>query len=175
MTNNADPDQLASLEANWSGSTLFAKTGHVIFSKRRVYFSKKACCGVIIRSTSEKWETINTFWLTHLSLAFHNIWSGSTLFALNTGISIKYGYNKNYPDTPSIENELVKRFKVEDSTRHKWVKKMPICSYGICMWRWWVGKRDERETLKHCDTSTSFIIVPSNILVSCIQLKQEKY
>ena len=29
MTNSADPDQLASLEANWSGSTLFAKTGHI--------------------------------------------------------------------------------------------------------------------------------------------------
>ena len=28
MTNSADPDQLASSEANWSGSTLFAKTGH---------------------------------------------------------------------------------------------------------------------------------------------------
>ena len=28
MTNIADPDQLAS-EANWSGSTLFAKAGHV--------------------------------------------------------------------------------------------------------------------------------------------------
>ena len=31
MTNRADPDQLAS-----SGSTLFAKTEHVLFSKRRV-------------------------------------------------------------------------------------------------------------------------------------------
>ena len=27
MANSADPDQLASSEANWSGSTLFAKTG----------------------------------------------------------------------------------------------------------------------------------------------------
>ena len=36
MTNSADPDQLASEEANWSGSTLFAKTGHVVLSKRRV-------------------------------------------------------------------------------------------------------------------------------------------
>ena len=36
MTNSADPDQLAFEEANWSGSTLFAKTGHVVFSKRRV-------------------------------------------------------------------------------------------------------------------------------------------
>ena len=31
MTNSADPDQLAS-----SGSTLFVKAGHVVFSKRRV-------------------------------------------------------------------------------------------------------------------------------------------
>ena len=29
MTNSADPDQLASEEANWSGSTLFAKGGHI--------------------------------------------------------------------------------------------------------------------------------------------------
>ena len=36
MTNSADPDLLASSEANWSGSTLFAKTGHVVLSKRRV-------------------------------------------------------------------------------------------------------------------------------------------
>ena len=28
MTNSADQDQLASSEANWSGSTLFAKKGH---------------------------------------------------------------------------------------------------------------------------------------------------
>ena len=40
MTNSADPDQLASSEANLSGSTLFAKTGHVVISKRRVKVSK---------------------------------------------------------------------------------------------------------------------------------------
>ena len=44
MTNSADPDQLASSEANWSGSTLFAKTGHVVFSKRRVNYSY--ACGL---------------------------------------------------------------------------------------------------------------------------------
>ena len=32
MTNSADPVQLA----NWSVSTLFAKTGHIMFSKKRV-------------------------------------------------------------------------------------------------------------------------------------------
>ena len=29
MAHSADPDQLASSEANWSGSTLFAKAGHI--------------------------------------------------------------------------------------------------------------------------------------------------
>ena len=29
MANSADPDQLASSEASWSGSTLFAKVGHI--------------------------------------------------------------------------------------------------------------------------------------------------
>ena len=29
MTNSADPDQLASSEANWSGSKLFEKAGHI--------------------------------------------------------------------------------------------------------------------------------------------------
>ena len=36
MANSADPDQLASEEANWSGSTLFVKAVHVVFSRRRV-------------------------------------------------------------------------------------------------------------------------------------------
>ena len=29
MANSVDPDQLASSEANWSGSKLFAKTGYI--------------------------------------------------------------------------------------------------------------------------------------------------
>ena len=29
MANSLDPDQLASSEANWSGSTLFAKKGYI--------------------------------------------------------------------------------------------------------------------------------------------------
>ena len=29
MENNEDPDQLASEEANWSGSSLFAKAGYI--------------------------------------------------------------------------------------------------------------------------------------------------
>ena len=30
MANSADPDQLASSEAKWSGSTLFAKAGYIL-------------------------------------------------------------------------------------------------------------------------------------------------
>ena len=30
MTNSADPDQLASSEANWSGSTLFVMTEYIL-------------------------------------------------------------------------------------------------------------------------------------------------
>ena len=29
MTNSADPDQMASEKANWSGSALFAKAGYI--------------------------------------------------------------------------------------------------------------------------------------------------
>ena len=45
MANNADPDQLASSEANWSGSTFFAKQGIFGFSRTRVKkprYEKKA-------------------------------------------------------------------------------------------------------------------------------------
>ena len=33
MTNSADPDQLASAEANWSEYTLFAKAGYIQFQQ----------------------------------------------------------------------------------------------------------------------------------------------
>ena len=33
MANSVDTDQLASSEANWSGSTLFAKTGYIPVQK----------------------------------------------------------------------------------------------------------------------------------------------
>ena len=36
LANSADPNQLASSEANWSGSTLFAKAGYIGFSRTRV-------------------------------------------------------------------------------------------------------------------------------------------
>ena len=76
--------------------------------------------------------------LTHLSLASHKgdtdkqcrprsdapecgVWSGATLFALNSEISMKYDNNKNQPDIPYKGNGPVQRVRVEESTRHKWV------------------------------------------------------
>ena len=44
MSNSADPGQLASEEANWSGYTLFAETGHDVFSKRRDKRSQTEQC-----------------------------------------------------------------------------------------------------------------------------------
>ena len=38
MANSADPDQLASSDANWSGSTLFAKTGYIWVQQDKVKF-----------------------------------------------------------------------------------------------------------------------------------------
>ena len=40
MTNSADPDQLASEEPNWSGSSLFAKAGHIQVQQDRVNDNK---------------------------------------------------------------------------------------------------------------------------------------
>ena len=37
MANNADPDLLASSEANWSGSTVFAKVGYIRVQQDKGY------------------------------------------------------------------------------------------------------------------------------------------
>ena len=37
MANSVDPDQLAS-QANWSGSTLFAKAGYIRFQQDQGYY-----------------------------------------------------------------------------------------------------------------------------------------
>ena len=50
MANSADPDQLASSEANWSGSTLFAKQGISGLSRTRVKIvvSKYLCDSFLV-------------------------------------------------------------------------------------------------------------------------------
>ena len=56
MTNSADPDQLASEEANRSGSTLFAKTEHVVFSKRRVNSPQKCMVDTYNHTLPKYWD-----------------------------------------------------------------------------------------------------------------------
>ena len=72
--------------------------------------------------------------LTHLSLASHKrdigkqcrprsdatergVWSESTLFALNAGISVNHCDNKNQPDNPSFRNGRIERVKVGEFTQ----------------------------------------------------------
>ena len=75
MTNSADPDQLASSEANWSGSTLFAKTGHVVFSKRRVKIQSESD---MIRINRKGRGSVYDFWKIPIQyLIFTTLWAYS--------------------------------------------------------------------------------------------------
>ena len=84
MANSADPDQLISSEANWSGSTLFAKAGH-IWVQQDKGFKKKDQIGLF------KWclcdDIFSDFlyksiWIASISLSKHMllvlIWIAST-------------------------------------------------------------------------------------------------
>ena len=112
---------------------------------------KKDMACTILRLLSGKGSTVNTAffleqsYLTHLSLSSHKrdtdkqrrprsdaaergVLSGSTLFALSSDNSLKYGNNKNQPGTTDIRNEPVQRLMVEESIRHKWVKEDAWCA-----------------------------------------------
>ena len=101
---------VTSSEANWSGSTLFAKTGHVVFSKRGVNSGGvliSNCLKIGILPYYKCWGR-----LTHCSLetskrvidkqcrhrsdaAFCGVWSGSSLFANNSTI-FSLGISKSH-------------------------------------------------------------------------------
>ena len=74
MANSADPDQLASSEANWSGSALFAKTLHDMFSKRRaknpwkIYQGYQNPLNVFYATNFEEVGRAYCFWLVRLSV-----------------------------------------------------------------------------------------------------------
>ena len=82
------------------------------------------------------------------------VWSGSTLFAFNTWISIKHGNNKNEPDTPYIGNGPVRRVKVVESIRHKVVKLRKVA----------VGNKEH--TNEHNSESRSHYYYESNAFCS---------
>ena len=72
MTNSEDPDLLASSEANWSGSALFAKTPHDMFSKSRaknpwkIYQGYQNPLNVFYATNFEEVGRAYCFWLVHL-------------------------------------------------------------------------------------------------------------
>ena len=70
MTDSADPDQLAS-EANWSGSTLFAKTGRIVFSKRRVKIYKVI---VLLKHVASLHVLCYGVWKNIISIEIYNHW-----------------------------------------------------------------------------------------------------
>ena len=55
---------------------------------------------------------------------------GLDCLLLNTGISIKHGYNKKFTGHLSVENGPVQRVKVEESIQCKWVKSS---EFTICL------------------------------------------
>ena len=85
MTNSVAPDQMASEEAVWSGSTLFTKVGVVVNSRIRVVNQKlnKVC---ILESFTASW--INILWkityIRHTSIDVYRLWrsTGSSISEL---------------------------------------------------------------------------------------------
>ena len=76
-------------------------------------------------------RSIGKQWRPRLNATECRFWSGSTLFALNTRISIKHDDNENYPDTPNSDIRLVQTVKVEESTRYKWVKNVGLSIHAL--------------------------------------------
>ena len=68
MANNADPDQLASSEASWSGSALFANTGYILVQQ-----DKSKINGILINLGIIYYLTSSSKWLLYLRLK--RVWS----------------------------------------------------------------------------------------------------
>ena len=66
MTNSADPDQLASSEANWSGSTLFVKAGYIWVQQDKGYNSRiifsRFPYKTYVEATSEEYPEYKFLW-----------------------------------------------------------------------------------------------------------------
>ena len=101
MTNSADPDQLASSEANWSGSTLFAKIWHVVLSKRRV---KLYLLFQISRIPFTSYCEIspNKKLLNRLCTIQHSSFSFSTISGLSTKLARNASRSGLFPSLSSL-------------------------------------------------------------------------
>ena len=83
MVNSADPDQLASSEAKWSGSTLFAKAGYI---RVKSYIELNFF-----------WKSDGNFWLPALNYNYKRFDFSLTLSYFYHGEKIKLHILKTKP------------------------------------------------------------------------------
>ena len=121
MTNSADPDQLTSSEANWSGSTLFANAGHIwvqqdqgsnnqfLFLLIVSFFNWSACIlyikgldnHLVFLTLFQNWGNFHglkfTFLSSLLSLSIKNVFS-SHLIPVSFCLQLEVRMNSQLPD-----------------------------------------------------------------------------
>ena len=143
MTNSADPDQLASEEANWSGSTLFARTGHVVFSKEKdlessYFLWRQALVGFILIMSVPwlSWKLGQGYQnLTkdenHPSYIIYQVWPASINWLRRKGIEALFYCNEIFI---FIQGSHIKdRIKFPDiSLTFPWSK----CDFPWWCWNW---------------------------------------
>ena len=90
ITNSADPDQLASSETTWSGSTLIAKVGYIPFQqdKGQTRIQTKPNSGKYINWRDNSWYIFTYIFFLHQNIPF--------------------GYSLELPQRVSIRYVLVK-------------------------------------------------------------------
>ena len=80
MANSADPDQLASSEANWSGSILFAKAWYIRVQQDKGFLVEKAPYAELCKMA----DHVCAISLIQLLVMFHFVlFSGMCLMPLN--------------------------------------------------------------------------------------------
>ena len=105
MTNSTDPDQMASSEAIWSGSTLFAKTGHDELSKRRV---KKR----VSFKFALFWRKVTRQTLSVIGHFHSRVFSGKTMeHTVTSNLSKLYELQYSFHDRRSYETQLIQQIK----------------------------------------------------------------
>ena len=77
MATSADPDQLASSETNWSGSTLFAKAGYIQVQQDKGKFWTEKAPNLELWCVSIDWSKTVQFAYTVQPLLKSHSWEGT--------------------------------------------------------------------------------------------------
>ena len=159
MANSADPDQLASSEANWSGSTLFVKQGISGFSRTRVKQS-------LVCHMASYHKMIMWLWLWQFC------WYGSLFKTGNTvttrNITRSPGWNRH-----CISADAIAIFLQYCPTATK--KSVCVCvNVCVCVWGGGGGGRGGRDRVENhwlikfcCLHNTLFLHTTEYIKMQC--------